>query len=144
MLEFSSTIFLRSTSWTDQCMSARYIADSNAHFFVFRMVVRFQCGLLSDRSAAVLAVLFRKLIPDTIDNIPMYHQFGFDISELLPYTGWYGFTNKYFNLIPFLSEANSTHKYLKRRFLLLSRYISIIEYYQCPLMSGSVSYSHYN
>ena len=114
MQELCSAIFLRSTSWTDQCMSARYIADSNAHFSVFRMVVRFLCGLLSERSAAVLAVLFRKLIPDTIDNIPMYHKLGFDIFKLLPYTGWYEFTNKYFDLIPILSEANSTHKYLKR------------------------------
>ena len=114
MQELCSAIFLRSTSWTDQCMSARYIADSDAHFSVFKMVVRFLCGLLSERSAAVLAVLFRKLIPDTIDNIPMYHQFKFDIFNLLPYTGWYEFTYRYFDLISILSEANSTHKYLKR------------------------------
>ena len=46
----------------------------------------------------------------------MYHQLGFDSPKLLHYTGWCEFTNKYFNLIPILSETNSelTNKTLKR------------------------------
>ena len=119
MQEFTSAIFLKSTSWTDQCMSVRYIADSNEHFSVFRMVVRFLCGVLANQSAALLTILCRKLFPDTIGDLPMHHQLQFDIGNpLLPYTGWYDFTKKYFQLIPNLFETNSLHIHLAiKRFL---------------------------
>ena len=119
MQEFISAIFLKSTSWTDQCLSVRYIADSNEHFSVFRMVVRFLCGLLANQSAALLTILCRKLFPDTTEDLPIYHQIGFDIGNLLlPYTGWYDFTKKYFQLIPNLFETNSLHIHLAiKRFL---------------------------
>ena len=119
MQEFTSAIFLKSTSWTDQCLSVRYIADSNEHFSVFRMVVRFLCGLLANQSAALLTILCRKLFPDTTEDIPMYYQLESDIGNLLlPYTGWYDFTKKYFQLIPNLFETNSLHIHLAiKRFL---------------------------
>ena len=110
MQEFTSAIFLRSTSWTDQCMSIRFVADSDEHFSIFRMVVRFLCGLITERSAAILTVLYRKLIPRTIQELPMYHQLDYeDISgiQLKEYTGWYEFTKKYFQLTPILFETNS-------------------------------------
>ena len=112
MQEFTSAVFLRSTSWTDQCMSIRFVADSDEHFSIFRMVVRFLCGLITERSAAILTVLYRKLIPETIQELPMCHQleykqediFGFELKE---HTGWYEFTKKYFQLTPILFETNS-------------------------------------
>ena len=110
MQEFTSAVFLRSTSWTDQCMSIRFVADSDEHFSIFRMVVRFLCGLITERSAAILTVLYRKLIPQTIQDLPMYHQLEYeDISgiQLKEYTGWYEFTEKYFQLTPILFETNS-------------------------------------
>ena len=74
------------------------------------MVVRFLCGLITERSAAILTVLYRKLIPQTIQDLPMYHQLEYgDISgiQLKEYTGWYEFTEKYFQLTPILFETNS-------------------------------------
>ena len=109
MQEFTSAVFLRSTSWTDQCMSIRFVADSDEHFSIFRMVVRFLCGLITERSAAILTVLYRKLIPQTIQELPMYYQLEYEEAgdQLKVYTGWYEFTKKYFQLTPILFETNS-------------------------------------
>ena len=108
MQEFTSAVFLRSTSWTNQCMSIRFVADSDEHFSIFRMVVRFLCGLITERSAAILTVLFRKLMPQTKQELPMYHQLEYgDISLLEEYADWYEFTKKYFQLTPILFETNS-------------------------------------
>ena len=106
MQEFTSAVFLRSTSWTDQCMSIRFVADSDEHFSIFRMVVRFLCGLITERSAAILTVLYKKLIPRTIQELPMYYQLEYEylLSES---AGWYEFTKKYFQLTPILFETNS-------------------------------------
>ena len=90
MQEFTSAVFLRSTSWTDQCMSIWYVADSDEHFSIFRMVVRFLCGLITERSAAILTVLYKKLIPETIQELPMYYQLEYeDINQLMEYAGLY-------------------------------------------------------
>ena len=109
MQEFTSAVFLRSTSWTDQCMSIRFVADSDEHFSIFRMVVRFLCGLITERSAAILTILYRKLMPQTIQNLPMYYQLEYEeAGDLLKrYSGWYEFTKKYFQLTPILFETNS-------------------------------------
>ena len=111
MQEFTSAVFQRSTSWTDQCMSIRFVADSDEHFSIFRMVVRFLCGLITERSAAILTVLYRKLIPRTIQELPMYQQLEYELnsfgSELKEYTGWHEFTKKYFQLTSILFETNS-------------------------------------
>ena len=109
MQEFTSAVFLRSTSWIDQCMSIRFVADSDEHFSIFRMVVRFLCGLITERSAAILTILYRKLIPQTIQELPLYYQLEYEeAGDLLKeYTGWYEFTKKYFQLTPILFETNS-------------------------------------
>ena len=109
MQEFTSAVFLRSTSWTDQCMSMRFVADSDEHFSIFRMVVRFLCGLVTERSAAILTVLYRKLIHQTIQDLPMCYQleYEFGLNNLKDYAGWYNFTKKYFQLTPILFETNS-------------------------------------
>ena len=109
MQEFTSAVFLRSTSWTDQCMSIRFVADSEEHFSIFRMVVRFLCGLITERSAAILTILYRKLIPQTIQELPMFHQLDYEeAGDLLnKHTGWFEFTKKYFQLTPILFETNS-------------------------------------
>ena len=108
MQEFTSAVFLRSTSWTDQCMSVRFVADSDEHFSIFRMVVRFLCGLITERSAAILTVLYRKLMPQTIQEIPMYYQLEYEEADIFGIQlKRYEFTKKYFQLTPILFETNS-------------------------------------
>ena len=69
------------------------------------MVVRFLCGLITERSAAILTILYRKLIPQTIQELPMCYQLEYEDS-LSEYAGWYEFTKKYFQLTPILFETN--------------------------------------
>ena len=112
MQEFTSAVFLRSTSWTDQCMSIRFVADSDEHSSIFRMVVRFLCGLITERSAAILTVLYKKLIPQTIQELTLYHQLDYEHADMFgiqlkEYTGWYEFTKEYLQLTPILFETNS-------------------------------------
>ena len=109
MQEFIGAIFLNSTSWTHQCLSVRYIADSNENFSQFMMVVRFLCGLLCEKSAAVLTILYRLSTRQTIQDLPMYYLLRYEHSSLalIRYTGWYEFTKKYFQLSPILFETNS-------------------------------------
>ena len=110
MQEFTSAIFLSSTTWTDQCISVRYMANSDEGLSLFRMVIRFLCGLLSERSAAVLTILYKLLTRHTIQDIPMYNLLRYDCdesSELLSYTGWHEFTKEYLLLNLILFETNS-------------------------------------
>ena len=55
-------------------MSIRFVADSDVHFSIFRMVIRFLCDLMRERSASILTILYRKLIPQTVKDLPMYYQ----------------------------------------------------------------------
>ena len=69
MQEFVSALWLEHTTWTEQCYSVRYISNSMTNFSLLRMVVRFLCGLLSDKAAAVLSIIYRYLTPQPIQLI---------------------------------------------------------------------------
>ena len=106
--EFTAAIWQKSTPWTDQCLSVRYLAHSDENFLIFRMVLRFLCGLLSELSPRVLTILYKVFTPQVILDLPMYHQLGYDFRDfsILPYTGWTEFTEKYILLNPILFETN--------------------------------------
>ena len=105
--EFASALFLNSTSWTKQCYSVRYISHSTENFSLFKMVVRFLCGLLCNESAAILSILYRYLTPSpvAIDDLPMIYQLGF--LQFTSTTGWYEFTDLYLQLAVILFETSS-------------------------------------
>ena len=71
MQEFTAAHWLSNNTWTKQCASIRYISHSHDNFSLFRMLVRFLCGILSDRSAAVLSIMYRYLTPQPIQMIDM-------------------------------------------------------------------------
>ena len=80
MQEFTGAIWLRSTSWRDQCLSVRFIVHTNDVFSLFRMVVRFLCGLLSDDSINVFPLLYKHVTPRPvpIHHLPECVQLRFD------------------------------------------------------------------
>ena len=82
MQEFVSALWLEHTTWTEQCYSVRYISNSMTNFSLFKMVVRFLCGLLSDKAAAALSIIYRYLTPQPIQliDMPMSYQLKFDYS----------------------------------------------------------------
>ena len=110
MQEFVSALWLEHTTWTEQCYSVRYISNSMSNFSLFRMVVRFLCGLLSDKAAAILSIISRYLTPQPIQliDLPMSYQLKFDISmDIRQMQHWFEFTEIYFQLFTILHETNS-------------------------------------
>ena len=107
MQEFVSALYLEHTTWTEQCYSVRYISHSEANFSLFQMVVRFLCGLLSDKAAALLSILYRYLIPQPIQLIDMPKSYQLEYRPLHHHYGWNQFTKIYFQLAAILFETNS-------------------------------------
>ena len=107
MQEFVSALWLEHTTWTEQCYSVRYISNSMTHFSLFRMVVRFLCGLLSDKAAVVLSIIYRYLTPQPIQLIDMPLCYQLNYTNLHHHQGWNEFTEIYFQLAAIVYETNS-------------------------------------
>ena len=109
MQEFVSALWLEHTTWTEQCYIVRYISNSMTNFSLFRMVVRFLCGLLSDKAAAVLSIIYRYLTPQPIQliDMPMTYQLKYEVNDLYHHQGWNEFTELYFQLAAIVNETNS-------------------------------------
>ena len=107
MQEFTAAHWLSNTTWTEQCYSIRFISHSSDNFSLFRMVVRFLCGLLRERAAAVLTIMHRHLTPQPIKliNMPMTYQLTY--TDIYGMSDWYKFTEIYFQLMSILYETNS-------------------------------------
>ena len=109
MQEFIAALWLSKTQWTDQCLSARYISHSNENFYLFKKVLRFLCGMLVDRSAAILTVLFhtfQRTQPIEMIDLPMTYQLKYE--DLFSHTeAWYEISELYFSLTEILYETIS-------------------------------------
>ena len=109
MQEFIAALWLSKTHWTDQCLSARYISHSNENFYLFKKVLRFLCGMLGDRSAAILTVLFhtfQRTQPIEMIDLPMTYQLKYE--DLFSHTkAWYEITRLYIVLNEILFETNT-------------------------------------
>ena len=106
--EFVGANWLRNCSWRDQCLSTRYIVNSDDNFSVFKMVVRFVCGLLSDDADLILSILFKFIPTKTVDMIqmPLIWQLNYD-KQFLKYSGCKEFTRDFLVLSEMLFECDS-------------------------------------
>ena len=118
MQEFVGSFWLSECSWGDQCASVRYIVNSNDNFTLFRMMVRFLCGLLSDSGLRVLYILYKyhPNSPVAMMNMPMCYRYNYPITTTfeIPMNsimGWTEFTEKYLSLSALLFESNSDSNY---------------------------------
>ena len=108
MQEFAAAHWLSNNTWTKQCASIRYISHSRDNFSLFRMLVRFLCGILSDRSAAVLSIMYRYLTPKPTQLIDMPLTFQFSSApDIFP--NWKLFNECYFQMSAIFYETNSNH-----------------------------------
>ena len=110
MQEFTAAHWLSTSTWTKQCYSIRYISHSSENFSLFKMLVRFLCGILSHKSAAILSVMYRYLTPQPtqLNNMPMMYQFSTgSITDNFLIKGWKAFTEFYLQLTAILYETNS-------------------------------------
>ena len=140
--EFVGANWLRNCSWRDQCLSTRYIVNSDDNFSVFKMVVRFVCGLLSDNADLILSILYKFLPTKTVDMIqmPMVWQLHYKQEPLysfrsncqfLEYSGCKELTRDFLVLSEMLFECDSKSvlkSFIKfRRFLPESLYFYFVD-----------------
>ena len=110
MQEFTATIWLTTTHWTNQCLSVRYISHTEETLSPFKMVLRFLCGIQQEESAALLTIMYKFQTHETthVIGLPMIHQLLYDMDDtFIPHAGWYKFTERYFLLNAYLYETNS-------------------------------------
>ena len=123
--EFVGANWLRNCSWRDQCLSTRYIVNSDDNFSVFKMVVRFVCGLLSDDADLILSILYKFLPTKTVDMIqmPMVWQLNYPHEDykFLEYSGCKEFTRDFLVLSEMLFECDS--KSVLKSFLKFHRFL---------------------
>ena len=107
MQEFVSAHWLSNTTWTNQCLSIRYISHSADNFSLFKMVTRFLCGLVTEKAAVLLVIMYRHLTPRPIPLIGMPMTYQLKYSEIYGMSVWEEFTKIFFELIAILHETNS-------------------------------------
>ena len=105
--EFVGAVWLKMSSFGDQCLSTRYIVHSKEYFAIFKMVIRFVCGLLLENSKHVLHVLYKYLpsTPIPMDQMPKITQFRIS-KNLSEYMGWEMFTQNFVQLSEMLIESS--------------------------------------
>ena len=83
---------------------------------MYKMVVRFLCGLLSDRAACLIPIMCRHLIPDalSLQGLPMVHQLRY-LYDLLDVSDWFEFSEFYslISTIIFEIDSRSTEIYFR-------------------------------
>ena len=105
--EYIAAVYLSNKTWIMECIMVRYIVSSEEVFAMYRMVVRFLCGLLSDRSACLMPIICANIIPDTmpLNGIPMMHQLRY-FSNIIEVSDWSQFTQVYLLICTLIVETN--------------------------------------
>ena len=106
--EYMAAVCLSNRTWVMQCVMIRFIVSSEEVFAMYKMVVRFLCGLLSDRAACLIPIICRNIIPDTLSLIgmPMIHQLRYDVN-ITDVSDWSEFTQVYLLISTLMVETNS-------------------------------------
>ena len=106
--EYMAAVYLSHKTWVMQCVMIRFIVSTEEVFAIYKMVVRFICGLLSERAACLIPIICRNIIPDTMSLIgfPMVHQLGY-IKNLIAVSDWSQFTWIYLLISTKIIETNS-------------------------------------
>ena len=114
--EYMAAVHLSNKRWVVQCVMIRFIVSSEEVFAMYKMVVRFLCGLLSDRAACLIPIICRNLIPDTMSmtGLPMVHQLRYAAS-IFDVSDWIQFTRVYLLICTLIIETNS--RLMKQYFL---------------------------
>ena len=113
--EYMAAVYLSNKSWVEQCVIIRYIVSSEEVFVMYRMVVRFLCGILAERAACLIPIICCNLTPDTMPliGLPISHQLCFDCG-ITSVSNWVEFTKFYLICAAIIVETNS--KQMKKYF----------------------------
>ena len=106
--EYMASVYLSNKTWVMQCVMIRFIVSSEEVFSMYKMVVRFLCGLLTDRAACLIPIICRNIIPDTLSlfDFPMVHQLRY-ITNIMDVSDWFQFTQVNLLISTLIVETNS-------------------------------------
>ena len=114
--EYMAAVHLSNNTWVMQCVMIRFIVSIEEMFAMYKMVVRFLCGLLCERAACLIPIICRNIIPDTksLIGLPMVHQLGYDVN-IIGLSSWEKLTRVYLLISTLIVETNS--KLMEKYFL---------------------------
>ena len=106
--EYMAAVYLENKKWVQECIIMRYIVSSEEVFNMYKMVVRFICGLLVDRAACLITIICRNLTPDPMSlvDLPMLDQLYYN-KAVVGVSDWIPFSRLYLLMSTFLIETNS-------------------------------------
>ena len=106
--EYMAAVYLSNKTWVMQCVMIRFIVSTQEVFAMYKMVVRFLCGLLSNRAACLIPIICCSLIPDVLSfkGLPMVHQLGY-IDNIFNVSDWEEFTTFYLLICTMIVETSS-------------------------------------
>ena len=120
--EFMAALSICYNSWKNQCYIIRYFTASTRYLSMYKMVIRFVCGILKRDAGCITPILCRHTIPKPMSfiEVAMLHQLGYD-NSLFAVSDWIEFTQSYIQLtttiIETKSEAITDHfAYFERQF----------------------------
>ena len=114
--EYMAAVYLCNKTWVMQFVMIRFIVSTEEVFAMYKMVVRFLCGLLSERAACLIPIICRNIIPYTMSliGLPMVHQLGYD-ANVIGLSCWENFTQIYLLISTLIVETYS--KLMEKYFL---------------------------
>ena len=106
--EYMAAVYLGDINWLQECVIMRFLVSSESVFSMYKMVVRFLCGILGDRAACLIPIICNNLIPDTrsLIEVPMIHQLYY-FADLVDVSDWFEFIKVYLVISTLIVETNS-------------------------------------
>ena len=120
MQEFVSALWLSNSKWFTICLISRYVVSTMEVFSMFKMVLRFVCGLLGEEALNLINIVFKyQLIPPIeFRDQPVFQQLCYDdhsgseevfkeIDRVFENSDMVQYTKQFLSLISFVIETNS-------------------------------------
>ena len=106
--EYMAAVYLGDINWLQECVIMRFLVSSESVFAMYKMVVRFLCGILGDRAACLIPIICNNLIPDTMSlvEVPMFYQLRY-VTNLVDVSDWFEFIKAYLVISTVIVETNS-------------------------------------
>ena len=106
--EYMAAVYLDNRRWVEECVIMRFIVSSEDVFAMYKMVVRFTCGLLVDKASCLIPIICRNLTPDPMSlvEMPMSHQLYY-FNTIVNVSDWIAFTKLYLLVATIIVETNS-------------------------------------